>query len=102
MWYAVFYSPFDVVCRLSKFFPIKLALCVVKEVQRTYKISHGVTYAAKIYPESYLVQLLVGVAKGAGSGVVKIVEKVSFFSIYLLTQKDHLSKIWFGSTVHFQ
>ena len=35
-------------------------------------------YAAKIYPESYLVQLLVGVSKGAGSGVVKIVEKVSF------------------------
>lgn len=76
VWYAVFYSPFDVVCRLSKFFPVKIVLSVIKEVQRTHKISHGVNYTAKIYPESYLVQLLVGVSKGAGSGVVKIVEKL--------------------------
>ncbi|VDK76406.1 unnamed protein product [Cylicostephanus goldi] len=41
-----------------------------------YIISHGVVYAAKLYPESYMVQVLVGVARGAGSGVMKIVEQL--------------------------
>ncbi|CAI4232716.1 unnamed protein product [Auanema sp. JU1783] len=76
VWYTVFYSPFDVVYKIIKLFPVRIVLYMAKEVQRTYKISHGVTYAAKLYPESYLVQLLVGVSKGAGSGVVQIVEQL--------------------------
>ncbi|CAB3405638.1 unnamed protein product [Caenorhabditis bovis] len=76
VWYCVFYFPFDIVYKLCKIPPIKIILCVLKEVQRTQKIAGGVKYAARLYPESYLVQTLVGVSKGAGSGVVKIVEQL--------------------------
>lgn len=38
IWYLVFYSPFDAVYRLAKFTPIKLALSVMKECQRVYKV----------------------------------------------------------------
>lgn len=65
------------VFRLATWFPVKLGLSVLKEVQRTHKIAAGVKHAVRIYPESYLVQILVGVAKGAGSGVVKIVEQLA-------------------------
>ncbi len=40
MWYLVFYSPFDLVYKLSKLLPIKIALCILKEVQRAYKVRH--------------------------------------------------------------
>ncbi|VDO73023.1 unnamed protein product [Heligmosomoides polygyrus] len=76
VWYTVFYSPFDLVYKLACLKPVKVLLCVAKEVQRAHKISHGVAYATKLYPESYMVQVLVGVSKGAGSGVVKIVEQL--------------------------
>ena len=77
VWYLIFYSPFDIVFKLSNWFPIKVILSVLKEIQRTHKIASGVKHAGRIYPESYLVQILVGVAKGAGSGVVKIVEQLA-------------------------
>ncbi|EYB96441.1 hypothetical protein Y032_0150g2756 [Ancylostoma ceylanicum] len=50
--------------------------CEIEKPFFAIQISHGVAYAAKLYPESYMVQVLVGVAKGAGSGVVKIVEQL--------------------------
>ncbi|KIH57928.1 hypothetical protein ANCDUO_11876 [Ancylostoma duodenale] len=78
VWYGVFYSPFDIVHKLISLKLVKVVVSIAKEVQRTHKISHGVAYAAKLYPESYMVQVLVGVAKGAGSGVVKIVEQMKF------------------------
>jgi uncharacterized membrane protein YeiH len=75
-WYLIFYSPFDVVYRLTTFFPIKLVLSVLKEAQRAYKVSHGVAHARRVYPESYLVQAMVGISKGAGGGIVKTVEQL--------------------------
>ncbi|CAI2324603.1 unnamed protein product [Caenorhabditis sp. 36 PRJEB53466] len=77
IWYLVFYSPFDIIYKLSNVFPVKLTLAVLKEIQRAHKIAAGVKHASRLYPESYLVQILVGVAKGAGSGVVKIVEQLA-------------------------
>jgi hypothetical protein len=44
----------------------------LKEIQRTYKIHHGVAYAAKLYPNSYLIHVLIGTAKGAGSGIIRV------------------------------
>lgn len=76
VWYLVFYSPFDLVHNLIVLKPVKVLLSLAKEIQRTHKISHGVAYAAKLYPESYIVQLLIGVSKGAGSGVMKVVEQL--------------------------
>ncbi|XP_005102512.1 trimeric intracellular cation channel type 1B.1 [Aplysia californica] len=71
VWYLVNYSPFDLVYKLAKFLPVKLAICVLKETQRAHKVYHGVLVAAKLYPSSYLVIIMVGTLKGAGSGLMK-------------------------------
>ncbi|ETN86025.1 hypothetical protein NECAME_06100 [Necator americanus] len=76
VWYLVFYAPFDGIYKLSKVMPIKCLLSVLKEVKRAYKVTHGVSHAAKLYPSSYIVQILVGTAKGAGSGILKTVEQL--------------------------
>lgn len=34
VWYAMFYSPFDVVYKLSKFLPVKIVIAAMKEVYR--------------------------------------------------------------------
>ncbi|OZC07280.1 hypothetical protein X798_05700 [Onchocerca flexuosa] len=76
VWYFVFYSPFDIVYKVSKLLPVKIILCILKEVRRTYKVAHGVSYASKLYPSSYLVHILVGTARGAGSGILRTVEQL--------------------------
>ncbi|KAK6057378.1 hypothetical protein COOONC_05107 [Cooperia oncophora] len=76
VWYSVFYSPFDLVHKIIGFKLVKVLVCIAKEVQRAHKISHGVAYATKLYSESYMVQVLVGVSKGCGSGIVQIVEQL--------------------------
>uniref|UniRef100_A0A914RCY2 Trimeric intracellular cation channel type B n=1 Tax=Parascaris equorum TaxID=6256 RepID=A0A914RCY2_PAREQ len=53
-----------------------VVLCVLKEVQRAYKVAHGVSHSSKLYPNSYLVHVLVGTAKGAGSGILKTFEQL--------------------------
>ncbi|VDM58056.1 unnamed protein product [Angiostrongylus costaricensis] len=73
IWYSVFYAPFDVVYKLFLFKPVKIVANIAKEVQR---IAHGIAYATKLYPESYIVQELVGIASGAGSGIMKIAEQL--------------------------
>jgi hypothetical protein len=88
-WYLIFYSPFDVVFKLTKITPIKLALSVMKEIQRAYKIQHGVVYAAKLYPNAYLIHVIVGTAKGAGSGIIKVVEQL-VRGVWIPTQNEIL------------
>lgn len=55
--------------------PIKIILSILKEIQRTYKIHHGVLYAAKLYPNALLIHILIGTAKGAGSGIIRVFEQ---------------------------
>ncbi|KAL7070675.1 hypothetical protein ACQ4LE_009779 [Meloidogyne hapla] len=76
IWYLVFYSPFDLVYKLAKFMPIKIILSVMKECQRVFKINHGVLYAIKLYPNAHLIHILIGTAKGAGSGIIRIFEQL--------------------------
>uniref|UniRef100_A0A5S6QBK4 Trimeric intracellular cation channel type B n=1 Tax=Trichuris muris TaxID=70415 RepID=A0A5S6QBK4_TRIMR len=76
VWYLIFYSPFDICYRLVKFFPVKLLVTMAKEVQRTNKVYSGVVHAMKLYPNSYLVMVIVGAAKGAGSNVVRTFEQL--------------------------
>jgi hypothetical protein len=76
VWYLIFYSPFDLFYKITRLFPIKIILTVLKEVQRTYKIHHGVAYAAKLYPNAYLIHVIIGTAKGAGSGIIRVFEQV--------------------------
>lgn len=65
--YLIFYSPFDIVYKLAKFFPFKLVLSVMKEVQRAHKVHSGVLHAAKVYPNAYLIMIIIGTAKGEHS-----------------------------------
>ncbi len=60
----VFYSPFDIVQKLVKFLPIKVVVSVMKEIQRAYKVHHGVIHAAKLYPNAYIVMVVIGTVKG--------------------------------------
>jgi hypothetical protein len=76
VWYLVFYSPFDIVYKISKVLPVKIFLCVLKETQRAYKIHHGVAYAAKLYPNAYLIHAIIGTAKGGGSSIIKVFEQL--------------------------
>lgn len=76
VWYMVNYSPFDLVYKLCKLLPFKLLLCMLKEVQRAHKVYHGVIHTAKIYPNAYVIIVLIGVIKGNGSGIMKNFERL--------------------------
>ncbi|CAL1291978.1 unnamed protein product, partial [Larinioides sclopetarius] len=75
-WYLVFYSPFDIGYKILRFLPFKLALAVMKEVIRCRKIHDGVVYAAKIYPNSYLIMVVIGTVRGNGSAFLRIFERL--------------------------
>ncbi len=63
-WYAVFYSPIDLIARLIRFLPVRLILGVAKEIQRTKKIYHGVHSTLALYPDGYIIVVLIGAIKG--------------------------------------
>lgn len=77
VWYVIYYSPFDVGYKIAKFLPLKVLLAAMKEVYRVKKINDGVTHAAKLYPNGYLIMLIVGTLKGNGSGFMKVMERFS-------------------------
>jgi hypothetical protein len=76
VWYLVNYSPFDVVYKLCKFGPLKLVIYCMKEVQRANKVHHGVVWAMKAYPGSYVIVAIVGVIKGAGYYYMRHAERL--------------------------
>ncbi|VDP04667.1 unnamed protein product [Soboliphyme baturini] len=76
MMYLVFYSPFDVVYRLLKFLPFKIVISVAKEIQRTDKVYAGVIHTMKVYPSAYLLMVIIGAVKGAGSGIIRTFEQL--------------------------
>jgi hypothetical protein len=63
-WYFVFYSPYDIVARLLRFIPIRIPIGIAKEIQRTKKIFDGVQSTLAIYPDSYIIVVLIGAIKG--------------------------------------
>ncbi|KAL5022577.1 hypothetical protein ScPMuIL_001732 [Solemya velum] len=71
VWYLIFYSPFDIVYKFVKLLPCKLLICALKETQRAHKCYNAVTATAKIYPNSFVIIIMLGVVKSAGSGLVK-------------------------------
>jgi len=72
VWYLINYSPFDLVYKIAKFLPFKLIIYCLKEVQRANKVHHGVLYAMKLYPGSYLIIAIIGVVKGAASSHMRL------------------------------
>uniref|UniRef100_A0AC35TWM5 Trimeric intracellular cation channel type B n=1 Tax=Rhabditophanes sp. KR3021 TaxID=114890 RepID=A0AC35TWM5_9BILA len=76
VWYLVFYTPFDLFYKVVTFTPLKLVLVVAKEIQRTKKVYTGVVQAQALFPDAYLVQMLIGTSKGAGAGIIKVFERL--------------------------
>jgi len=76
VWYAMFYSPFDVVYKVSKFLPIKIVIGAMKEVYRCKKVHDGVSHAAKLFPNAWLILFITGLVKGNGGGFIKIIERL--------------------------
>lgn len=76
VWYVVFYMPFDIGYKLAKFLPIKIVCAAMKEIYRCKKVYDGVTHAAKIYPNAYLIMIMIGTLKGNGAGFTKLIERL--------------------------
>jgi hypothetical protein len=76
VWYAVNYAPFDIFYKLCKILPVKVIIYSLKEVQRANKVQHGIHYALKAFPHSYVVMCVVGVLKGAGYYYMRIFERL--------------------------
>ncbi|XP_045452658.1 trimeric intracellular cation channel type 1B.1 [Melitaea cinxia] len=75
-WYVVFYTPFDVGYKVAKFLPVKVAAAAMKEIYRAKKVYDGVSHAAKLYPNAYIIMIIVGTLKGNGAGFTKLVERL--------------------------
>ncbi|CAH0394553.1 unnamed protein product [Bemisia tabaci] len=76
VWYLVFYTPFDIGYKTAKFLPLKLIFSAMKEIYRCKKIHDGVTHAAKLYPNAYVIMILIGTLKGNGAGFTKLIERL--------------------------
>lgn len=46
-----------------------------KELQRSRKIIDGVAHASHLYPNSFIIIILVGALKGSGSGFLSVVDR---------------------------
>jgi len=76
VWYLIFYSPFDVGYKFFKFLPIKVICAALKEIYRAKKVHDGVTHAAKLFPNAYIVMIAIGAIKGNGAGFIKVGERL--------------------------
>ncbi|CAF0866013.1 unnamed protein product, partial [Didymodactylos carnosus] len=88
-WYLVFYSPFDLIYKLLKFTPIKLFVGIIKEIQRTKKVYDGVQHTLNIYPDSYIISVVIGTVKGSGGSVMVLIDRF-VRGVWLPTQHEFL------------
>lgn len=58
--YIVFYTPFDVGYKVAKFLPVKVAASAMKEIYRAKKVYDGVSHAGKLYPNAYVIMIIIG------------------------------------------
>ncbi|XP_023954437.1 trimeric intracellular cation channel type 1B.1 [Bicyclus anynana] len=75
-WYVVFYTPFDVGYKVAKFLPVKVVAAAMKEIYRAKKVYDGVSHAAKLYPNAYIIMVIIGTLKGNGAGFTKLLERL--------------------------
>jgi len=90
--YLVFYSPFDVVYKVGKLLPFKMVICGLKEVQRASKVYGAVNHTAKLYPNAYIIIVLIGTIKGNPLGVTQIVLPLVLWfvhGIFSMSKLDH-------------
>ncbi|XP_026320606.1 trimeric intracellular cation channel type 1B.1 [Hyposmocoma kahamanoa] len=75
-WYIVFYTPFDVGYKVAKFLPVKVVASAMKEIYRAKKVYDGVSHAGKLYPNAYVIMIIIGTLKGNGAGFTRLVERL--------------------------
>ncbi|KAL4712601.1 hypothetical protein ACJJTC_007196 [Scirpophaga incertulas] len=75
-WYIVFYTPFDVGYKVAKFLPVKIVASAMKEIYRAKKVYDGVSHAGKLYPNAYVIMIIIGTLKGNGAGFTRLVERL--------------------------
>ncbi|CAF0771198.1 unnamed protein product [Rotaria sp. Silwood1] len=88
-WYLVFYSPFDIITRLLRFIPIRICVGVGKEIQRTKKLFDGVHTTLAIYPDAYIIVIIIGAIKGCGGSIMSSIDRF-IRGIWLPTQHEFL------------
>ncbi|KYM82692.1 Trimeric intracellular cation channel type B [Trachymyrmex septentrionalis] len=77
VWYVIFYTPFDIGYKIAKFLPVKIVCAAMKEIYRQCKkVYDGVTHAGKLYPNAYLIMILIGTFKGNGAEFTKLFERL--------------------------
>lgn len=85
-WYMVNFSPYDVVYRLCSILPIRVGICLLKEIQRTFKIHVGILSASQKYEKAFLVWIVVGMMRGSGSSFMRSLISVLFHSPHRSTE----------------
>lgn len=76
VWYVVFYLPFDVGFKVLKFLPVKMVCEALREILRAKQVNDGVHHAAKLFPNAYLVMILIGAVKGNGEAFMRLFERL--------------------------
>lgn len=74
--YVIFYTPVDVGYKIAKFLPVKIVCSAMKEIYRCKKVYDGVSHAAKLYPNAYLIMIIIGTLKGNGAGFTRLMERL--------------------------
>lgn len=74
--YIVFYTPFDIGYKVAKFLPVKIVASAMKEIYRAKKVYDGVGHAAKLYPNAWIIMIIIGTLKGNGAGFTKLIERL--------------------------
>ncbi|XP_050331255.1 trimeric intracellular cation channel type 1B.1-like [Bactrocera neohumeralis] len=75
-WYLVFYTPFDIGYKIGKFLPIEVVASAMKEIYRAKNIYDGVSHAAKLYPNAWIIMIIIGTLKGNGAAFTKLIERL--------------------------
>lgn len=58
--------------KICKFLPLKIAISIMKEVIRCKKINDGVGHASHLYPNSFLIMIIIGTVKGNNIHLIHI------------------------------
>jgi len=71
VWWAIFYSPGDLVYSLVNNQALYIPICVIKEIYRAKKTLGGIKDASAKFPDQELLMVMIGLIKGNGSGFMK-------------------------------
>lgn len=76
IWYLIFYAPFDLMHKVCLFMPCKVMLHCMNEIHNCKTIYQGISHTSKIFPDSYVVMIFIGVAKGNGPAFTRMLERL--------------------------